>query len=111
MMTSWLPYVALGLAALTGGIVTYRVRKAQRTRRARRLEAPNSEYKSPYVLELEARERWEGIPVERLHEVNREEVQRLQVTLRDGGVRALSASERAFLDRMIDALGRTPRRS
>src|SRR5688572_29263018 len=106
-MTSWLPYLALGLAALTGGFVTYRLRKAQRARRARRLEEPNSEYKSPYVVELEARERWEGMALERLHQVNRDEVQRLLDTLRDGGVRALSAGERAFLDRMVDALGRS----
>ena len=109
-MASWLPYLALALSALTGGFVTYRVRKAQRAKRARRLEAPNSEYKSPYVLELEARERWEQIALDRLHQVNREEVQRLHGTLKDGGVRALSVSERAFLDRMVDALGRTARR-
>lgn len=110
-MTTWLPYLALALAFATGSIVTYRVRKAQRARRARRVESPNSEYKSPYVLELEARERWERIALDRLHEVNREEVQRLQGTLKEGGVRALSGSERAFLERMVDALSRTPRRS
>jgi hypothetical protein len=110
-MTPWLPYI-VALSFLTGGVVTYRVRRAQRARRARRLEAPNSEYKSPYVLELEAKERWEGIALDRLHQVNREEVQRLHKTLADGGVRALSGSEKAFLDRMVDALRRTaPRRS
>ncbi len=46
------------------------------------------------------RARWEAIDLERLHEINREEVERLLGKVRDEGVRALSEQERTFLDRM-----------
>ncbi len=44
--------------------------------------------------------RWKGIRVEALHELNREEVERLLRKIDDGGPGSLSAAERAFLDRM-----------
>jgi membrane associated rhomboid family serine protease len=44
--------------------------------------------------------RWKGISVESLHELNREEVERLLAKIKDDGAGSLSASEREFLDRM-----------
>ena len=44
--------------------------------------------------------RWKGISVDSLHELNREEVQRLLGKAEDDGADSLSASERQFLDRM-----------
>lgn len=44
--------------------------------------------------------RWKGISVERLHELNREEVERLLSKVTNDGPASLSRSERAFLDRM-----------
>lgn len=44
--------------------------------------------------------RWKGISVESLHELNREEVQRLLAKVQAGGPTALTDSEREFLDRM-----------
>lgn len=44
--------------------------------------------------------RWKGISVESLHELNREEVQRLLGKVKADGPGSLSASEREFLDRM-----------
>ncbi|MEM7414824.1 MAG: rhomboid family intramembrane serine protease [Gemmatimonadota bacterium] len=44
--------------------------------------------------------KWKGISVEGLHELNREEVERLLAKVSSGGASALSASEREFLDRM-----------
>lgn len=44
--------------------------------------------------------RWKGIPVDSLHELNREEVERLLRKVHDGGAGSLSAGEREFLDRM-----------
>lgn len=44
--------------------------------------------------------RWKGISVEALHELNREEVERLLHKAQAEGVSSLSAAERQFLDRM-----------
>jgi membrane associated rhomboid family serine protease len=47
--------------------------------------------------------RWEAIDTSRLHELNREEVEVLLAKAREGGVRALTQSERQFMERMIQA--------
>jgi membrane associated rhomboid family serine protease len=44
--------------------------------------------------------RWKGISVESLHELNREEVQRLLAKIGASGAASLTNSEREFLDRM-----------
>ena len=44
--------------------------------------------------------RWSAIPREGLHEVNREEVDRLVAKAQQHGVRSLTFEERSFLDRM-----------
>jgi len=75
------------------------------------VEAPNSHYESRGVRNLVDRDRWEAIRLERLHEVNREEVCALLARIRESGVSDLAPSERAFLDRMVEAFGTTaPRR-
>jgi hypothetical protein len=109
-MTTWLLILLVAnVAALIGMFVLYRrVKKAQIKRR---VEAPNSQYKSPYVLDLESKERWQSIDLERLHEVNREEVEKLLGKLAVTNIRALTASERAFLDRMVEAQERVKARS
>lgn len=53
-----------------------------------------------FVGDRTAVARWKGISVESLHELNREEVQRLLHKVRASGPSALTASEREFLDRM-----------
>jgi len=44
-------------------------------------------------------ERWKKIPLDRLHPVNREEVERVLAKLDTSGAASLTADERAFLDR------------
>jgi hypothetical protein len=56
------------------------------------------------AVELEARRRWEALDLTRLHELNREEVEKLLTKVRGTGVRSLTAAERAFLDRITQAL-------
>lgn len=90
-------------------LMTVLYRKAKKASKQRRVEAPNSEYKSPYVQDLEAKERWERVELSRLHEVNREEFERLLNKVRGTSVRALSPNERAFLDRMAEAYERGAR--
>jgi hypothetical protein len=59
---------------------------------------------STSAVDLEARQRWEALDLTRLHELNREEVEKLLTKVRGTGVRSLTAAERAFLDRMSQAL-------
>ncbi len=58
------------------------------------------------LQERSALRRWEGIPVDALHELNREEVLVLLEKARTLGVRGLSLAERQFLDRMAASTGR-----
>ena len=51
--------------------------------------------------EAEMRRRWELIPVDELHELNRDEVIALLHKAQALGVRSLTVDERAFLDRMV----------
>jgi hypothetical protein len=95
------------LQALLLGAVLRRYRRERRANRQRRVEAPNSEHKSRSVVDVEARERWEALELGRLHEVNREEIEKLLAKVRATGVRSLSGGERAFLDRMAEAHDRT----
>ena len=55
---------------------------------------------SGFVGDRIAVARWKGISVEKLHELNREEVERLLAKVTDAGPASLSASEREFLNRM-----------
>ncbi len=108
-MTTWLLILlAANSLTLAGMYVLYR--RWKKAQNKRRVEAPNSQYKSPYVLDLEAKERWKSIDLERLHEVNREEVEKLLGKLAVTNVRALTTSERAFLDRMVEAQERVKAR-
>lgn len=90
-------------------VVTVLYRKAKKAAKPRRVEAPNSEYKSQYVEDLEAKERWMKMDLARLHEVNREEFERVLAKVKATSVRALTKSERAFLDRMAEAHDRAAR--
>ena len=91
------------LQSLLIGTLLRLYRREKRANKQRRVEAPNSQHKSPYVLDMEARERWESLDLGRLHEVNREEIEKLLTKVRATGVKSLSAAERAFLDRMAEA--------
>ena len=100
--------LALNTAALVTVLILYR--KAKKAQKRRRVEAPNSQYKSQYVMDLESKERWESIDLGRLHEVNREEVEKTLAKLRATSVRALTNAERGLLDRMAESQERTSRR-
>jgi membrane associated rhomboid family serine protease len=76
------------------------LRWKDRKKRTRRVEAPNSAYQSQGAKDWEDRESWHSIHLEALHELNREEVERLLEKVEALGVKGLTPSERAFLDRM-----------
>jgi hypothetical protein len=62
--------------------------------------SPGGASRSGFVGERVALARWKGISVESLHELNREEVQRLLDKVKSTGPGSLSKAERQFLDRM-----------
>jgi hypothetical protein len=102
------PLVAALLAVILAqslliGALLHLYRRERRANRQRRVEAPNSVHKSPYVIDMEARERWESLDLTRLHEVNREEIEKLLGKVRATGAKSLTNNERAFLDRMAEA--------
>lgn len=85
-----------------GGLVAgwIYLRAWERRRRRRVAKGPARRRKVSMVGDLEALERWKAIPRERLHEINREEVDKLVRKANESGARALTTDERAFLDRM-----------
>lgn len=105
--------VPLGLmmipAAVLGSVALMRVLRARRRARRRVVEKPNSHYTSPIVRDVETRHRWHGVRLDRIHEINREEVVRLLARVEAIGVDSLRANERVFLDNMAEISGtRTP---
>jgi hypothetical protein len=101
MTTLRIIFLGVNIVALVAVVALYvRFKKSERPRR---VEAPNSRYQSPYVEDLEARERWERLDLDHMHTVNREEVERILSKLRATSVRALSEADRTFLDRMVEA--------
>ena len=72
-------------------------------RKSNERRAPQARRKPQAAREADSLERWKAIPRDRLHELNREELETLLRKAEEGGVKALTAAERAFLDRIADA--------
>ena len=90
------------LGGLAAGWIFLKIWERKRKQRvARRPARPR---KLSVVADLEALERWKTIPREQLHEINREEVDKLLRKAHKLGARALTGEERAFLDRMSGAV-------
>ena len=106
---TWLLILLLALNVGALVVVSLLYRRSRRAERARRVEGPNSEYTSQYVQDLEAKQRWEALDRTQLHELNREEFERMLAKVQTFSVRALSPQERAFMDRMVEAVQRVRR--
>jgi len=110
VMFSWLS--AVGLAFLIGFVsirAWWRERKRRIVAESRVIERPNSFYASKAVHNQEDEEWWRGIELDRLHELNREYVERLLRQIDGDGVGTLTKDERAFMERMAK-LDAPPRR-
>ncbi len=108
-MTSTLLILAMGfLAGLTipAGIAARG--RAGRRKRQRIVEGPNSAYTSKLVRDRDTQHRWEQIPLERLHEINREEARRLLERVAAEGVDVLKPRERTFLETLAANLPPDP---
>ncbi len=89
------------LGGLVAGWLFLRIWERQRQRRV--VKQPARPRKVSIVVDLESLERWKSIPRERLHEINREEVDKLVRKANQSGARSLTTDEREFLDRMSES--------
>ncbi|MGH7504922.1 MAG: hypothetical protein ACRELX_04705 [Longimicrobiales bacterium] len=100
-MALWL---AIALLALTVSSLILRIVYVAHARRRRArhrvVEEPNSHYNPRLVSNREDLDRWESIPLERVHEINRGEIERLIARAKAAGVESLRVNERSFLDHM-----------
>lgn len=105
-------FTPVGLVALLAisyaAVAVARIVSARRRRRRRVVERPNSHHTWQRVLERETRSRWDDMPLDRLHPVNRDEVVRLLGRVRAAGIDVLRPKERRFLDQMAELAGPPP---
>lgn len=101
--------ITLGALAASFLVTFVALRHARtRRRRQRRVELPNSHYTSQMARNREVQHRWKHIVLDRVHEVNREEVRRLLAKVEATSVEALRPAERTFLDRIAELAGTAP---
>jgi hypothetical protein len=100
--------ILLNLAMLVAGWRLYR-RTARLANDSR--TAAEGEQRARWVREMEARERWAALDLNRLHPVNRDEVAALLGRIEGASSRVLTRRERDFLDRMVEAERRQDRRA
>jgi hypothetical protein len=84
-------------------VVQMRVRARRRV-----VEQPNSHYTPPAVRAAESKHRWQSIELDRIHEINREEVVRLLAKVEAVGVDSLRDTERNFLDYVAKIAAQPP---
>lgn len=102
-------YVSLAVVLFT--LLALGVQRVVQMRvRARRrvVEQPNSHYTPPAVRAAEAKHRWQSIVLDRIHEINREEVVRLLAKVEAVGVDSLRDTERSFLDYVAEIAAPPP---
>jgi hypothetical protein len=96
------------LVGAVAGAIAFAVARILRRRlrpRARTVEEPNSHYTAPGVRVRETEARWNSIALERVHEINREEVKRLLAKVEALGVESLGPRDRGFLNHLADLFG------
>ena len=110
-MNAIIPELLLPLGLLTlvasvlGAVVLTRALRARRRARQRVVERPNSHYTSQLARESDSRSRWHTIDLDRVHEINRGEVERLLARVDATSADTLRPNERAFLDHMAELVG------
>jgi hypothetical protein len=108
-MALWLAIAVLGLTVGSLLIRVGFIAHAKRRRaRNRVVEKPNSHYTPQLVINREDLDRWENIPLERVHEINRGEIERLVAKAKAAGVESLRPNERTFLEHMAQVTPTPP---
>ena len=114
MTNDTVPLLPLLIGALFAALALFaaaRIARARRRAKRRVVEKPNSHYTSQLAQHTETRHRWHEIDLDRVHEINRDEVVRLVAKADVSGVDSLRPAERAFLDQIAKvAPPRTPPR-
>jgi hypothetical protein len=106
----WFALVAL-VPLLAGTLAGVRLLRARRRASRRIVERPNSHYTAPLVRDRETRHRWHDIALDRVHEINRDEVRRLLAKVEAAGVASLRPTEHTFLDGVAGFAGSEQLRS
>lgn len=93
------------LGGYVGGFLYLKLMEWRSPARQFRSRATGTAPRVPVVIASESSdlERWATIPRDELHEVNRDEVDRLFSKIKSGGIRSLTPEERASLDRFSRA--------
>jgi hypothetical protein len=99
---------AVAAVAAFVAVTALRLMRARSKARKRVVEKPNSYYTSQLARDSESRHRWSNLALDRMHEVNRAEVERLLAKVEATSVDALRPNERAFLDRMAELTNSPP---
>jgi hypothetical protein len=99
-MLFWISGIVGAMAAAIALHIWHRRRRARLVAARRVVEKPNSAYAAPGVVQQVERTRWSSIDLDRLHPINREEVERLLEVVDTAGPQALSRKDRIFLDNM-----------
>jgi hypothetical protein len=102
-----LEFTVAAVAAFVA-VTALRLLRARGKARKRIVEKPNSHYTSQLARNNESKHRWSNIALDRMHEVNRAEVERLLARVEATSVDALRPNERAFLDRMAELASAAP---
>ena len=100
-MTLRLVFLGLSILALVVILVLHKRVKGIQRRGATESTDPDST--SLDMSDKDAAKSWEGLSLEGMHRVNQEEVRRILTKLEEISIEAVTPSERAFLDRMVDA--------
>jgi hypothetical protein len=104
-MSSLFIMVLAGIGALILLTVVLVLRaRAKKRSRPRVVEQPNSAYTPKLVLDRDSRHRWEKIPLDQIHEINRGEVVSLLDRVAAAGIDSLWRNEREFLDNLAARL-------
>ncbi len=99
-MVLWISAILTGFLLSLGLGAWYKRRRRRRTARRRVVEKPNSFYSSDLVRHQVDREMWGKVKLDRLHPLNRTEVERLLELVDAQGPGALSPRDRLFLENM-----------
>lgn len=87
------------LGGFVGAFVYLKVMDWRSPARQFKRKASPAASRTPFTSDGSDLKRWQRIPVESLHPINRSEVDRLLAKARDGGAASLTPDERATLDR------------
>ncbi len=93
------------LGGYIGGFLYLKIMEWRSPARQFRSRATGTATRAPVIIASDSAdlERWATIPRDELHEVNRDEVDRLFSKIKSGGIRSLTPEERASLDRFSRA--------